>query len=619
MKVLQILDEIPGLVFSWHSESGITEINTPVKAILGYTQTEIQDNIKLIEDIIHPVDMPLVQQHLASLQKQAPGSSIIFKVRCRHKNGKIIYLQVTLSKNDKVPGLYIGLGQDITDQQIWQNTLQLQNELFAHVKMPIFATNLQGQIVYWNEATRQLFNWDAVTWGKTLIDTLNIDKQDIETLLKKIIKKKSTTQEYSLHINYKEPFWVKLSGQILADQSGLPIGFVFSLIDTTQHKTSETLREISTALVSSLDLEETLSIILESLEKLLKFDSTAIYLLTPNNRLRMMSGRGLPYIEVTMASATEIERFPLDEEVITGQYSVAIADVRQDDRWTSLAGTEYIRSWLGVPLLVRNKPVGLVTIDRATIDPFTPDHVEIVETFSRHAAIALQNAELYSRIRNLSNRIVAAQEEERRRISRELHDEMGQALTAIKLNLQMLRTAPPPKKNLMERLDEMVELTDTSLQEVRRLAMDLRPAMLDDLGLVPTIRWYNTQFQKRTTTNINFSTSHDLPRLLPEIETVLYRVIQEALTNVSRHANAQNVTIALAIQEPKTIKLIICDDGQGFDYTANSHHDFGGVGLVGMKERVEDHHGQLKISSAPGSGTQLQILIPNSFKLSHEQ
>ncbi len=624
-QITQIVDGLPNIVFSWQPEKELNYINSTVEVFLGYTPTELQKDPGLFLRLIHPTDRDKVKKIIADLISVPPKTSETFTVRVRHKKGALIWLSMRLSsitQTSTAAPILLGVAHEITDEQKSHNTLKLQATLLSYLNIPFFATNLQGQIIFWNEITANLFDqniYDA--WQQPLRDLLKIDPAEEEALLTTLLNYKQLTHEFSLETKKGEPFWIKLSGRMIENEVGLPIGFLFSPIEITNQKISDTLRKISAVLVSSLKLDQTLTIILESLEKLLKFDSTAIYLLTPNNRLKMVGGRGMPYIEVTMASATEIDRFPLDEAVLSNKKPLAITDVRQDERWTPLKGTEYIRSWLGVPLLFGNKPIGLVTIDRATIDPFTSDQIVLTEAFAGHAAIALQNAELFSqvqsqqkRLRKLSTRVVAAQEEERRRISRELHDEMGQALTALKLNLQMLLAALPTKEILVERLNELIVLSNDALQEVRRLAIDLRPAILDDLGLVPTLNWYQTQFQKRSKTKVTLSITPDLPRLSPEIETVLYRVVQEALTNVSRHAEADNVEISLSMDN-EAIHFSVIDDGKGFLIESDQRVDAMGVGLIGMFERIEDLNGILKISSSPGEGTCIFISIPSHVAL----
>lgn len=377
----------------------------------------------------------------------------------------------------------------------------------------------------------------------------------------------------------------------------------------------DALRESLALLVSSLNLDETLARILESLASFIEFDSAAIYLLTPNNRLRMVSSWGMPAQEMTMAASAEVDRFPLDEAVISNRTLLAVDDVRQDRRWTPLAGTEYIRSWLGVPLIYHDEIIGLVTLDRSEVRPFPPDEMMLAEAFARHAGIAIGNARLFSQVqtqqlqlKRLSGRVVDALEDERRRISRELHDEMGQALTAIKLHLQMLSLGlPPTDETTSTHLQEIIQLASHSLQEVRRLAMDLRPSMLDDLGLEPTLRWYQTQFEKRSQTQVNLEIDADFPRLTPTAETALYRVVQEALTNVSRHAQASRVDIQLAWEE-NAITCSIIDNGQGFALDSKPGQ---GIGLASMRERIEALAGNITITSQPQAGTQITIRLPS--------
>ena len=622
---MQSLDHFPGIIFSWQPDIGIDHINTAVEKHLAYVPAELIENPSLLANIIHPVDKKKIKQAAEQLLNTPNGSMRDLTVRCRHKDGHLVWFNLNLITDHQaagqIPKLY-GTAQDVTKQQKLQYALQLQADLFSNLPTPIFATNLQGEIIIWNQEATDLFVYKPEEiWGQPLGTLLNISETSQKSLLNSLFDRENLAQDIFMETATKEPLWVKLTGQRLNDAMGLPIGFLFTAMETTKQKVSDTLRDISAVLVSSLQLDETLTVILESLEKLLKFDSAAIYLLTPNNRLRMVSGRGMPYIEITLASAKETDVFPLDEAVISNQKPLAVADVRQDERWTPLKGTEYIRSWLGIPLLFHNKPLGMVTVDRAIIEPFTPDQIALAEAFAGHAAIAIQNAELFDHIRaqqehlrRLASRVVTAQEDERRRISRELHDEMGQALTALKLNLQMLSAAIPPEDILLERLDELVILANDSLQEVRRLAMDLRPSMLDDLGLVPTLRWYTEQFRKRSNCQVSLSIIDDLPRLTPKTETALYRVVQEALTNVSRHAEADNVEISLSMNDGY-IHLSVIDDGRGLKADYDDQGDSLGVGLISMRERIDDLHGNFDIISGLQKGTHIQIAIPDKIAL----
>ncbi|HET9224572.1 MAG TPA: chemotaxis protein CheB [Roseiflexaceae bacterium] len=212
----------------------------------------------------------------------------------------------------------------------------------------------------------------------------------------------------------------------------------------------------------------------------------------------------------------------------------------------------------------------------------------------------------------LLRRLVSAQEEERRRIARELHDQMGQDLTALMLGLKMLRDTAPGDSSLQERVASLQTLATQIGREVRTLALHLRPPALDDLGLAATLANYVEQWSARVLVAVDFHSIGMEERRLPSsIETALYRVAQEALTNVLKHAQATSVSLIVERRE-ETARMIIEDDGMGFDVAAarRSAHTEQRLGLVGMEERVAQLGGTLTLESAPGHGTTVFVRIP---------
>lgn len=210
----------------------------------------------------------------------------------------------------------------------------------------------------------------------------------------------------------------------------------------------------------------------------------------------------------------------------------------------------------------------------------------------------------------LSRRLLEAQESERRAIARELHDELGQALQALKINLQTVQRFP---KESTQRVEESIAIVDHALQQVRTLSVDLRPSLLDDLGLVVALEWYVDR-QAQRVGFIGHCAAHppDL-RVDPTVETVCFRVVQEALTNIARHAQAKQVWVDLQCRE-QTLLLLIRDDGIGFDVPAARERVMHGVsfGLLGMQERVELAGGQFEIRSTAGHGTEVHVRFPLS-------
>lgn len=207
-------------------------------------------------------------------------------------------------------------------------------------------------------------------------------------------------------------------------------------------------------------------------------------------------------------------------------------------------------------------------------------------------------------------RLIEAQETERQTIARELHDQIGQVLTAIRINLQTVwETCESSESRAL--IDEGVAIVDAAVAQVRDLSFDLRPSLLDDLGLVVALRWYSDRFARRT--GIHSATTIDLPentRLRLELETACFRIVQEALTNVVRHAKARNVSITLRSLDNE-LTLFIKDDGRGFDAHAHNQSEFTtSLGLRGMRERALALGGRLEIKSSPSRGTEIRAHFP---------
>ena len=222
----------------------------------------------------------------------------------------------------------------------------------------------------------------------------------------------------------------------------------------------------------------------------------------------------------------------------------------------------------------------------------------------------LKDAENTRDLQLLSARLVKAQEDERRTIARELHDEIGQALTAVKVELSVAGRKASLTQREGEAFQEARRLADLALQQVRDLSQVLHPAMLDDLGLPETIAWYLNAFSARTGIRTDFIQDRMDERLAGEIETCLYRIVQEALTNVARHAGASQCRVYLQ-RFPLTVKLTVEDDGKGFDPAAGtSAGERRGLGLLGIEERVSGFRGSMKIDTAPGRGLRLTIELP---------
>ena len=274
---------------------------------------------------------------------------------------------------------------------------------------------------------------------------------------------------------------------------------------------------------------------------------------------------------------------------------------------------------LSVPLVSHDRPLGVLNLAVPEGQPFTPEQIELAGAIGRQVGVAvdaeLQRQRLMAELAQrqalrgqLLERVLAVQEEERRRIARELHDEAGQALTSLMVGLRLLEKEAERPEAIVARVAELKRMTDGVLENLHRLAMDLRPASLDHLGLVAALRQYAEAYSRQYGLDVQFeAVGLDGERLPPEMETALYRIVQEALTNVVRHAQATRVDVLLERRSDRVI-AIVEDNGIGFDPEAAVMD--GHLGLFGMRERAEMLGGTLTVESAPGAGTTVFVEVP---------
>lgn len=260
-----------------------------------------------------------------------------------------------------------------------------------------------------------------------------------------------------------------------------------------------------------------------------------------------------------------------------------------------------------LPVIRDAEHVGALVIVGDAGDPFTALGQEFLRTLGRQVGAALENSDLTTRLatrtrqlERLSVRMVRQHEEERRRISLELHDETAQAFAAVKLQLGVLRESVDP--SLVPRMDRVLELVDTGMRSIRSVARDLRPPLLDELGLLPALRALVDGFGEKTGILVSFDAPAELPPLSNDAELAMFRALQEALSNVARHAGAHSVAIALSHHDG-ALDLEVRDDGRGL---AGSP----GMGLTGMRERLGALGGGMRLANAVGGGARLAVRLP---------
>jgi signal transduction histidine kinase len=369
----------------------------------------------------------------------------------------------------------------------------------------------------------------------------------------------------------------------------------------------ESLHEIIRSLVEETDLERLLTLVCVRLRELIDARLALIALPEPGGELRIAAVDG----------ETDSSRLLGDRLLRTGSKSGRVLERRQSARVDSViddpevdqdeARRMGIRTGMYVPLVVRGRAIGIVAVhDRLGPETrFSDEDLRLAEIFAARAAVAVDLSERVAR--DTVRRVIAAQEQERRRLARELHDETGQALTSILLGLKGIRAAANDED--AERAEaDLRELVVRALQDVRSLAVELRPAALDDFGLVPALERLSATFTERTGIRASVAATLGDTRLPPETETVVYRLVQEALTNVVKHAAATEVSIVLTRRDGG-VSVVVEDDGKGF---AESDVRSDALGLLGMRERLALLGGTLAIESTPGEGTAVIAYLPLS-------
>jgi len=366
----------------------------------------------------------------------------------------------------------------------------------------------------------------------------------------------------------------------------------------------QSLAEVGNALSSELELPRLLDLVVKRLRELI--DARLVFIAMPK-------AGGETVVETV--AADDAERYLGVKLDPTRSKTARVLERRRSERVDSLIDDPEIdqqtarfmgaRAGLYVPLVVRGEAIGVIVAqDKQQPDPrFTDEDVRIAEAFAQRAAVALELSERVAK--DALRRVVSGQELERRRLARELHDETGQALTSILLGLKGIEDAPDEEERRRSLL-ALREQVVATLHDVRRLAVELRPKALDDFGLVAALERLAETFREQTNVDVHVEAMLGDARLSEEVETALYRIVQEALTNVVKHANAHTVSVVLTRNDERVV-VVVEDDGRGFDPLIRRED---GLGLLGMRERIELVDGRLTVESGSGHGTTIAVEVP---------
>lgn len=368
----------------------------------------------------------------------------------------------------------------------------------------------------------------------------------------------------------------------------------------------ESLHEIVRSLAEETELDRLLELICRRLRRLIGARLALILLPLGEGKLRIAAADGEGEAAYGLLGHTIRRDHSKAGRVLERRHSARVDAVVEDPEVDQDEARRLgVRTGLYVPLVARARAIGVVAIhDKLGKEArFGDGDVRLAEIFAARAAVAVDISERVAR--DTVRRVIEAQELERRRLARELHDETGQALTSLLLGLKAIRSAPD--EAAAERAEtELRDLVVRALRDVRALAVELRPSALDDFGLVPALERLAATLRERSGLAVAIEAGLPDERLPPELETALYRLVQEALTNVVKHADAKSVSIIVSRRDGG-VSAVVEDDGRGFS-EADVRAD--ALGIVGMRERLALLGGTLTVESAPGKGTSLVAYVP---------
>lgn len=365
----------------------------------------------------------------------------------------------------------------------------------------------------------------------------------------------------------------------------------------------ETLLQISHNLTSTLELRPLLNLILGQVHSVVPYTGAAVFGLGDEGQLELLLYEG-PSLFQPSPPCWPLADHPIYAQVIRSQQPIVIPDVKADTglarSWQRTAGllAGYTRTWLGVPLLIKQQTIGMLIFGYDQPAYYTPHHATLALAFATQAAVAIENARLYERAQELASL------EERRHLARELHDSVSQALYGIALGTRtarLLLDRDPAK--LTEPLDYIMNLAEAGLSEMRALIFELRPEVLEAEGLVAALTRQAEALRIRHKLEVITNLGQE-PQVSLTIKEALYRITQEATHNVVKHAKAGRIEISLS--HAQGLMLEITDNGQGFD----PQQSFPGhLGLHSMRERAEKLGGSFSAESSPGQGTTIRVRV----------
>ena len=560
--------------------------------LLGYTAAELGGSLAGWMELVHPDDRAAVLEDVGRVVAAKSSACIEYRVRARNGRYRLIKDHGHFYPNDDGQLIRMaGFISDITEQRRAEEELRSGEErfrkVFAHAATGMTLQSLEGVFLEVNRAyceitgyeERELVgaNYCSITHPDDLARNLAGMQELLAGKVPSLVMKKRYLSKDGRVV------WVRNSVSLLRDSEGAPLQFIVLVEDITDSKKAEEALRGSEERFRKLFAHAATGMTLQDLKGNFLEVNQAFCAITGYDERELVGADFRSITPPEDLAGTSCRT----EELLAGKIPSFVLEkryIRKDRR------PVWVRN--SVSLLGDSKPARLITL------------VEDI-TERKQAEEAL---------RQLSGRLLQAQDEERRRLARELHDGTAQTIAALGMNLSAARESFAALDARAQRaLHASMELADQCIQELRTLSYLLHPPMLDDRGLAPALAGYAEGFAERSGIAVKLDLTPDLGRLPKAVELMLFRVVQESLTNIHRHSGSRTATIRLA-RYPKDIVLQVRDQGQGISGKPGRTGEPGmriGVGIAGIRERVRQIGGTLQIRSRP-SGTDVEVVVPIS-------
>jgi PAS domain S-box-containing protein len=610
----------------------VTSWNSAAERLYGYSAEEaIGQPITMLAPPDRPGEIPEI------LEKVRRGEKVDYLETIRvSKDGRLIDVALTVSPIKDAGGSVVGastIARDITERKRAEERLREKEaqyrSIFEATSDGLVITDLHGNLVDANPAFCSMHGYDTCEElvGRQATEWVHPDYRQLHEDYAATVKAGGRYQAQGVHVRKDgTSFPVEVHGSAFAYRGALHVlGVVRDVTERArayellERRVKERTRELSTLLeiskdvASTLELEPLLGLILDQLKTVVDYTDSSL-LVFEGEDLVTVGYRGPVPQERIMGT-----RFPPSQGrmMLEGpgymMEPIIIDDIRSDAplarAYRQVVGEErlrkdfgHVRSWLGVPLVSKGQPIGLLAIIHDKPGHYTERHAELARTIANQAAVAIENAGLYEQAQS------TAALEERQRLARELHDSVSQALYGITLGADAAITLLERDPNrVAEPLEYVRLLAEAGLAEMRALIFELRPESLENEGLIVALEKQAAALRTRHEISVRTTICCEEPDVPLEAKEALYRVAQEALHNTVKHARASSVELNLQCGA-NGVTLWISDDGVGFDPAGSFP---GHLGLKSMRERTMRLGGTLEVTSEPGKGTRLRAWIPS--------